>query len=116
RGKREGNEEPGHTPDGTTVYDTTIAGVANAWVILEALNRGYVAMCQWEIYDAIYDRDVMPYGTIGDVESGWKLKPTFHLTRLFTHSSAAGWRALRVDGNTRELIAATLLGPESEMT
>jgi hypothetical protein len=116
RGHRQGNEEPGRTPDGTTVYDTTIAGVQNAWVILEALNRGYVAMCQWEIYDAIYDRSLMPYGTIGDVTSGWKKKPTFWLTRLFTHSCAPGWRALRVGGNSRELIATAMLGRESEMT
>jgi hypothetical protein len=116
RGHRVGREEPGKHENGTPIYDTTIAGVQNAWVILEALNRGYVAMSQWEIYDAMYDRDVMPYGTIGDVAHGFPLKPTFYLTRLFTHSLAPGWKACRVDGNTEDCIATVVSGTGNEMT
>ena len=43
-------------------------------VFSEAINRGFVGLVQWDMYDVRYDR-AMHYGVIGDVKSGWRIKP-----------------------------------------
>src|SRR5439155_7924692 len=107
--------EPGWFTEGTPVADDARQAVQIAWFDLLALNLGYVATVQWELYDAWYDR-LMPYGTIGDATTGWKLKPAYHLLRLLTHTTKPGWPVLKVDGSDQGVIVAAMRGPGGEMT
>ena len=91
RGKESEAHEPGFASDGRPICDTPEQAMQIAWLMLEAINRGYVATAQWDCYDAWYDH-FMNYGLIGDVKSGWKLRPAYHVLRLFTHTTQPGWR------------------------
>jgi hypothetical protein len=119
RGRRpEPKREPGTTDDGTPVADTTLQASQVAWFVMEALNRGYVATVQWELYDAWYDR-FMPYGVIGGAKLGFPLKPGYHVLRLFTHTAGPGWRAAAVEadgGTLNGKLASALRGPAGEWT
>lgn len=57
RGKRDDPKvEPGLFKDGRLITDTNVQAMQIAWIMLEAINRGYVASVQWDCYDAWYDR------------------------------------------------------------
>jgi hypothetical protein len=107
--------EPGEHEDGTPIADTVLQAMQVGWFMLEAINRGYLATVQWELYDAWYDR-YMPFGTIAGATEAWRLKPAYHLLRLFTHTAGPGWRALAVEGSQPELVAAAMRGPEGQLT
>jgi hypothetical protein len=117
RGKRDRpSNEPGiYEPDGRLISDAPVQAMQIAWFMMEAINRGYVATVQWDMYTAWYDR-YMPYGMIGGVKEGWPTRPAYHVLRLFTHTSKPGWRAVKVEGGDAELLACALRGPEDETT
>jgi hypothetical protein len=115
RGIRGPHEEPGRFGDGRLITDTIAQAQQIARFDLEAINRGFVATVQWDAYDADYDIP-MRYGVIGDVKTGWKLRPSYHLLRMLTHSVKPGWSALRVEGNSKEQSVAAMGGPNGELT
>src|SRR5262249_45459324 len=86
-----------------------------AWFMLEAINRGYVATVQWDCYDAHYDR-LMHYGLIDDVYHDWKLKPAYHVLRLFTHTAAPGWRAVPVYAAPGQIRIAALRSDDGDLS
>jgi hypothetical protein len=57
--------------------------------------------------DAWYDR-LMSYGLMGTAKQNWPLKPSYHMMRLFTSSSKAGWRAIKIDGEREGACVASL--------
>jgi len=115
RGIRGRNEEPGRFGDGRLITDTLAQAQQIAWFDLEAINRGYVGIVQWDAYDADYDIP-MRYGVIGDVKTSWKLRPSYHLLRMLTHSVKPGWSALRVEREIEDQSVAAMRGPSGELT
>ena len=88
--------EPGKSADGKPLCDVPVYSFEIGIFILESLNSGYIGFAQWDMYDVWYDRK-MGYGLIGDVYSGWKLKPAYHVLRLFTNTTRPGMRAAGID-------------------
>ena len=107
RGFQQGSDEPGYVPLGVPVCDTPMQATQIAWLMVEAINRGYVATVQWDCYDAWYDR-LMHFGLIGDVKSKWKIRPAYDVLRLFTHTTQPGWRTVRIEGKTQKIGIAGL--------
>jgi hypothetical protein len=115
RGIRQPGEEPGRFGDGRLVTDTIAAAQQLAWFDIEAINHGYVATVQWDAFDAFYDTP-MRYGLIGDMQSGWKLRPAYHMLRLLAHSVRPGWMAMKVVGSSPDQSVAAMRGPEEQVT
>jgi hypothetical protein len=116
RGHRSGKEEPGKLEDGTPLCETTVASVCNAWVMMEAMNRGFVAAVQWDLVDLRYNRSRMYYGLIGEPAKGFPLRPGYHLMHLFTHTTKPGWRAMKIDGARSDALVSATKGPAGELT
>jgi hypothetical protein len=121
RGKESESLEPGFAADGRPICDTPIQAMQIAWLMIEALNRGYVATVQWDCYDALYDH-VMHYGLIGDVKSSWKLRPAYDVLKLFTHTTQPGWCAVKItpdtvgEAPTPQLVAAATRSDDGRTT
>jgi hypothetical protein len=116
RGKRDDpTVEPGVFTDGKHITQTPLQAMQIAWLMMEAINRGYVTTVQWDMYDAWYDR-LMHYGMIGDVKSGWELRPAYQVLKTFTHHCKPGWRAVRVEGTDENILVAAVRGKAREMT
>jgi hypothetical protein len=96
--RKEKNQEPGLYEDGRQMCDVSVEGNQLACYIVEAVNRGYVATCQWDLVDVLYDRSRMQYGAIGAPKDGFPLKPAYSLLRMFTHSAGVGWSVVKVEG------------------
>jgi exo-beta-1,3-glucanase (GH17 family) len=111
RGKDSETHDPGLDANHVPICDNPMQAEQIAWFMIEAINRGYVATVQWDCYDAWYDR-LMHYGTIGDVKSGWKIRPAYHVLRLFTHTTEPGWRAVRIDGTVEDVSVAATRGDD----
>jgi hypothetical protein len=111
-----GGKEPGVYDDGKPVAQSWVYPLQIAWLMIEATRRGYVATVQWEAYDVGYPRIRMHYGLLGEAAEGWPLRPSYHVLRLFTHTLAPGWRALRVEGESSDVVLAAVLGPKGEFT
>ena len=107
--------EPGKHDDGTPIADKPLQAMELAWFMMEGLNRGYVSFVVWTLEDAWYDR-FMPYGMIGGVKDGWPLKPSYHMLRLFTHTTQPGWRALKIDGDADGKLVSATRGPDGDLT
>jgi hypothetical protein len=116
RGHRKGTEEPGTDDNGTLLSKSPMLGVLIGWRMIDALDHGFVTMLFWDAYAVMYDRDVMPYGLVGEAREGWPLRPHYHLMRMFTHTSQPGWHAVSVDGETDELRGAAMAGDKGEFT
>jgi hypothetical protein len=116
RGRRpEPKVEPGTLDDGTPVAGSPVQALQLGQFMVEGLSRGYVAFVIWTLEDAWYDR-LMPYGVIGGAKDGWPLKPSYHLLRLFTHTSKPAWRAVKVDRSDDASLVAAMAGPGGEVT
>jgi hypothetical protein len=119
RGKRPkpAHDDPGYFNVETRqqITDAPLQAVQIAWFMMEAVNRGYVATVQWDLYDALYDH-VMHYGMIGDVATGWKIRPSYGVLKLFTHSTRPGWRALHVDGADEGCVVSAVTDGKSNYT
>ncbi len=113
RGHRFGNEEPGTFRDGRIVTDTSLAALQAVQFDLEAINLGFTATVQWDMYDAWYDRK-MGYGVIGSVDTHWERRPAYYALQLLTHTARVGWHGVRVMGNDREITVAAMNGDGTE--
>lgn len=108
--------EPGLFEDGTPVAQSGTYALQIGWLMTEATRRGYLATVQWEAYDVAYPRNRMHYGLLGEAREGWPVRPSWQVVRLFTHTIAPGWRAVRLDGEASELAVAAVQGPKQELT
>src|SRR5919197_2258777 len=86
---------------GPRVVDQNVNAFQHAWFNLLAANLGYRGLVKWDAYFAKYDLQPEPhpqeYGMIGKpTDSGWQLRQSYYLTRLFTQTVKPGW-------NVREL-------------
>jgi hypothetical protein len=117
RGHREENKlDPGLYEDGRQVGEVPVVGNQLACYIIEAVNRGYVATCQWDLADVQYDRSVMQYGVIGAAKDGFPLKPGYSLLRMFTHSAGVGWEVVKVEGEAEMRSVAAMRSKEGRWT
>jgi hypothetical protein len=112
---RFGGAEPGTHENGMPLARTTTQAMQIGWFMMEAVNRGYVGLVQWDMYEAWYDR-LMRYGVIGDVKSGWELKPGYYVLKMFTHTTRPGWKAVQVEGEAKGMLATAMRGEKGEMT
>jgi hypothetical protein len=108
--------EPGFFDDGTPVAQSWVYALQIGWLMTEATRRGFVATVQWEAYDVGYPRIRMHYGMLGEARDGWPLRPSYQVLRLFTHTSAPGWRALQLEGESSDVALAAVQGPKGELT
>jgi hypothetical protein len=115
RGHREDKQlEPGKFEDGREAMDVPYVNMLNGWVIVEAINRGYCAVVQWDMADVFYDRPRMRYGLIGEPDAGWPLKPGYWLMSMFTHATEVGWQSVKVTGDAGDRLVAAMRGPKGE--
>jgi hypothetical protein len=89
---------------GPRVVDQNITAFQHAWFNVLAANKGYHGLVKWDAYFGKYDlqpqKHPQEYGMIGKpTASGWKLRPSYHLTRLFTQTVKPGWNVRKVDGH-----------------
>jgi hypothetical protein len=63
---------------------TNAVAFQEAWLMLRALQLGYLATAKWDVYDATYDIGTQDYSTIGPGTAGWPLRPAYHLLHLLT--------------------------------
>ncbi|HZZ44981.1 MAG TPA: hypothetical protein VFE58_18740 [Tepidisphaeraceae bacterium] len=116
RGRRQPHEEPGLSLDGRPLYDLPMTGTLLAFHVIEAINHGYVATCQWDLADILYDRSHMYYGVIGAPSTGFALKPCYYALKLFTQSAGAGWSTLKVIGAADYRSVAAMRAPDGRLT
>jgi hypothetical protein len=96
-------EEPGTYKDGRPLADVPEADAQIAWFVLDALNHGFVGFCQWDLYEAWYDRK-MGYGVIGPAERGFPTKPGYDLLAMFTEGIKPGDRVVSMSGGNKAVI------------
>lgn len=107
--------EPGTFEDGVPVADKPLQANQLARFMLEGLNRGYVAFVIWTMEDAWYDR-LMPYGLMGTSQEHWRLKPSYHLIRLLTHTTSPGSRAVKIEGQKPDCVVAATRDDKGDFT
>ena len=109
-------KEPGVYTDGTPMTQTSTTALQVGWMMTEATRLGFVATVEWEGYDMAYGKHPMHYGVMGEPGEGWPLRPAYQVLRLFTHTIAPGWRALKVEGDSTNLAVAAVQGSAGEFT
>lgn len=115
RGHREVKKnEPGRDERGLPLYWNPLAGTLLAYHMIEAINEGYVALCQWDLADILYDRNYMQYGLIGEGKDGFPVKPCYFLMKLFTHSAGPGWETIKVDGQAEMRSVAAMRSKQGD--
>ena len=107
--------DPGNADNGQPIAMTPLYGNQMARFIIQSLRLGFVADNAWNMDDSLYDHP-MKYGLIGTPKDGWPLKPAYHVVRLFTHTTRAGWRGVQVSGSSDDVIVTALVGPKGEVS
>jgi hypothetical protein len=109
--------EPGKFENGQPMAETPTQALQIGWFMMEALNRGYVATVQWDMYDCWYDR-LMHYGLIADVQHGFATRPAYWVLKMFTHTARPGWRATKASATPlrQEMLMVVLRGLQGELT
>jgi hypothetical protein len=112
-----GNYEP-HGPnlDGPRMVAQNITAFQHAWFNLLAPNLGYHGLVKWDAYFGKYDLKPQPhpqeYGMIGKPnDSGWPLRHSYHLMRLFTQTVKPGWNVRQVTHDPGSQIVAAYAAP-----
>ena len=80
--------EPGYAPDGNPMAVTNAVAFQEAWLMLRALQLGYLTTAKWDLYDATYDIGTQDYSAIGPGTAGWPLRPAYHLLHLLTATTS----------------------------
>ncbi len=91
-------KNPG-TYQGTPICRTVVYATEHARFNIEALNYGIAGLVKWDCYKAEYDNTPQYHNLIGSGADGYPLYPGYHLYRLFTHSSASGWKVVKSNVN-----------------
>jgi len=97
------HREPGVLDGGVRVVDTDINAFQHAWFNLLAAQLGFHGLSKWDAYFGKYDLAPEPfpqeYGMLGQPgPDGWKIRPSYWLLRLFTHTVKPGWNVIDVRG------------------
>lgn len=122
RGRRKVNgkklPEPGLFGDGgPPIVGTTINAFQHAWFNLFAAKLGYHGLAKWDAYFGKYDSGKQEYGMIGRPGAqGWQLRPSYELTRLFTHTVKPGWDVVAVDAAAGDELVAGYAGGAGQLT
>jgi len=106
---------PGFYKDGTPMAQTKVHAQQIGWFMMEAVNHGIVATIQWEAYDMFYDKP-LHCGALGGPEEGWPVRPSYHLLRLFTHTTRPGWNALQITGQRADCTVSCMRGADGHQT
>jgi hypothetical protein len=111
----------GYTPAGVAIYDTNIAGVQNAWWLIETIKRGYVAMVAWEACDIAYGKgheahDRSKFGMMAGGNELFRIRPVYYMLWVFTHTAFPRWQAVEVKGQSDTTALAAMRGPGGEWT
>jgi hypothetical protein len=101
---------------GPRVVDQNITAFQHAWFNILAANKGYHGVVKWDAYFGKYDlqdeENPQEYGLIGKPnKSGWSLRHSYHLMRLFTQTVKPGWNVRQLDGGGGTEIAAAFAAP-----
>jgi hypothetical protein len=111
-----GPVDPGAWQDGTPLAQTNINAFQSAWFDLLASNLGYYATTKWDAYFGKYDRGTQAYYMIGSPQEGWPARPTYNVLRLFTSTTAPGWRVVSVGGSYGNALVSGYTGPNGAVT
>jgi hypothetical protein len=76
--------QPGLAPDGTPMTQTNVAAFQQAWFMLRAANLGFSGTAKWDLYAAKYDSGTQDHSAIGPGNTGWPLRPVYHVMQLMT--------------------------------
>jgi hypothetical protein len=111
--------EPGTDKKGRRVVNLNLNAFQHAWFNLEAANRGYRGLVKWDAYFAKYDLKPQPfpqeYGMLGKPKGAdWQLRPSYHLTRLFTQTVRPGWNVRNVEQDGGSQIVAAYSAPSGD--
>jgi hypothetical protein len=113
--KDDGVLDPGNFVEGSKkipLTRTNVAAFQAAWFQIRAAQLGFASMLKWDCNFGRYDKGKQAYYAIGPpIPSGapkqWELFPMYHLLRLFTLTTAAGWKVLPVVRNPTAAGAGT---------
>jgi hypothetical protein len=121
--------DPGNYHDRKTkkkkwLCETNIAAFQAAWFQIHAARMGCAGLLKWDCNFGKYDNGSQQYYVIGPDEKGrkgWALQPGYHLLRLFTRTTAPGWKVVAVrkenpvpGSGTKHLVA--FKGPGTTVT
>ena len=116
------HSEPGVLEEGgARVVGTNVNAFQHAWFNLRAAQRKFHGLAKWDAYFGKYDLAPQPfpqeYGMIGRPgPGGWKLRPSYELTRLFTHTVKPRWNVIDVDGPSDDRLVVGFEKPGGALT
>jgi hypothetical protein len=111
-----GDGGPGTWDDGSPLEANAISAFQHAWLKVLASKLGYAGAIKWDAFFGRYDARPQSYHLIGPPQEGWPLRPGYHLTRLLTGTTRAGWRTVAVDGASGTRLIAAFAGGLGELT
>jgi hypothetical protein len=111
-----GPPDPGAWEDGTPLALTNVSAFQQAWFDVLSSKLGYYATSKWDAYFGKYDRATQAYYMIGSPLEGWPVRPTYNLIRLFTSTTAPGWRVVSVDGSYGNALVTAYTAPDGRVT
>jgi hypothetical protein len=111
-----GPPDPGAWEDGTPIALTNVSAFQQAWFNVLSSKLGYYATSKWDAYFGKYDRGTQAYYMIGPPLEGWPVRPTYNLIRLFTSTTAPGWRVVGVDGSYGNALVTAYNAPDGRVT
>jgi hypothetical protein len=86
--------------DCTDIWRTNIAAFQQLWFAIDSAQLGVAGAAKWDAYWAIYDRtsiNAQVYWMTGPPSEGYALQPTYYAMWLLFHTTAPGWKIMRVD-------------------
>ena len=104
---------------GRRVVDLNLNAFQHAWFNLLAPRLGYQGLSKWDAYFAKYDLKDEPhpqeYGLIGRPQGAdLPVRPSFHLTRLFTQAVPPGWNVREVKRPPGTQIVTAFAAPSGD--
>jgi hypothetical protein len=80
----EAGDDPGSSPGGTGMSETTLSAFQHAWFMIRAAQLGFNGTIKWDLYAAKYDLGTQDYSAIGPGAQGWPARPVYRLLQLLT--------------------------------
>jgi hypothetical protein len=93
-----GEEEPGHTADGSAVAETNRNAFQRAWFALESVKQGFRGTVAWDAYFAKYDKHELKHYSLIGPPPNWGRRPAFRALRLLVKAVRPGWKGVNVRG------------------
>jgi hypothetical protein len=106
-------------PGGQLLSQTNVAAFQQAWFVIRSMQLGYAGTIKWDCSHGTSDSTYKhKHYVIGPpTAEGWPPYPMYHLMRLFTLTTEAGWKVLALKhppGSKRQLVAVK--GPGTQLT